>query len=219
MNQSTRGIYLIRHGMTKGNLEHRYLSYTEESILPSEETLLKAFRVTHRECLLREFDPESTSLVLSPRKRCMETAEVLLPELRDHDVMVRECLSEMDFGAFEYENYESLMSDPEKQAYYQHFIDSGGELPFPEGESKAEFITRVSDGFCDILQELWHSNVKTICFVVHGGTIMGILDRFSCPRRSYFDWMCGCLEGYRMNACMENGLPVLTEITKVTLRK
>lgn len=211
-------IYLIRHGMTRGNQEHRYLSYTEESILPSEEAVLKTFRQMHPECLSREFDPESTRLVLSPRKRCLETAEALLPELGDN-VIVRECLSEMQFGAFEYENYESLMSDPEKKSCYQRFIDSGGELPFPEGESKAEFITRVSDGFCDILQGLWSPNVKTICFVVHGGTIMGILDRFSYPRRSYFDWMCKCLEGYRMNARMETGRPLLTEIKKVTLRK
>ena len=34
-------IYLIRHGVTKGNLEHRYVGSTEEVLLPeADEPLL-----------------------------------------------------------------------------------------------------------------------------------------------------------------------------------
>jgi len=46
--------------------------------------------------------------------------------------------TEMDFGAFEGHNYQELSGDPA----YQRWIDSGGTLPFPEGESREEFIRR-----------------------------------------------------------------------------
>ena len=49
----------------------------------------------------------------------------------------------MDFGAFEGHNYQELSGDPA----YQRWIDSGGTLPFPEGESREEFIRRNVAGY------------------------------------------------------------------------
>lgn len=49
----------------------------------------------------------------------------------------------MDFGAFEGHNYQELAGDPA----YQRWIDSGGTLPFPEGESREEFIRRNVAGY------------------------------------------------------------------------
>lgn len=34
--------------------------------------------------------------------------------------------------------------------------------------------------------------------VVHGGTIMSILDAFAVPSRNYFDWQVQNLEGYEI---------------------
>ena len=34
--------------------------------------------------------------------------------------------------------------------------------------------------------------------VIHGGTIMSILDGFAVPHRDYFDWQVKNLEGYEI---------------------
>ena len=35
-------LWLIRHGMTKGNQEHRYVGATDEGLLPEEKERLRA---------------------------------------------------------------------------------------------------------------------------------------------------------------------------------
>ena len=42
-------------------------------------------------------------------------------------------------------------------------------------------------------------------FVVHGGTIMAVLDRFSEPHRDYYDWQIGNAEGFRAEVTEEVG--------------
>lgn len=37
---------------------------------------------------------------------------------------------------------------------------------------------------------------KPLFFVVHGGTIMAILDAFARPHRDYFDWQVSTACGY-----------------------
>ena len=42
-------------------------------------------------------------------------------------------------------------------------------------------------------------------FVVHGGTIMAVLDRFSEPHRDYYDWQIGNAEGFLAEVTEEVG--------------
>ena len=67
-------VWLIRHGMTKGNKEHRYVGISDESILSEEWERLetKADRM--------EFHP--AIVFVSPARRCIETAMCLFPGLR-----------------------------------------------------------------------------------------------------------------------------------------
>ena len=46
--------------------------------------------------------------------------------------------TEIDFGLFEGKNHRELSGN----MAYQEWIDSNGTLPFPEGESREEFIDR-----------------------------------------------------------------------------
>lgn len=191
-------LVLIRHGMTKGNQEHRYVGSTDGSILPSEKERLQT--------LVKRFfgyisKNDICGIYISPMRRCLETAECLFPEMISQDrYKIIHDFREMDFGAFEYKTYQEINEDPnpEYRAAYQRYIDSNGETAFPGGESKAEFTERVVRGFNSIVGDFLLSKRKssTLIYVVHGGTIMALLDRFSEPHKDYFEWSLKPGEGY-----------------------
>ena len=87
-------ILLIRHGKTPGNRQRRYVGRTDEGL--SEEGIFQLRQRTYPPC---DF------LVSSPMRRCLETAEVLYGGQQVH---ICPGLEEMDFGEFEYKNYEEL---------------------------------------------------------------------------------------------------------------
>ena len=133
-------LWLIRHGMTKGNQEHRYVGTTDEGLLPEEKERLQAWAA--------DMDLHPAIVFVSPARRCRETAACLFPGTAPELIVVPEFM-EMNFGAFEYMSWREINQDPDSahRAAYQSYIDSGGETAFPGGESKAEFTRRVCDGF------------------------------------------------------------------------
>lgn len=133
-------LWLIRHGMTKGNQEHRYVGATDEGLLPEEKKRLQARAA--------DMNLHPSVVFVSPARRCRETAACLFPDPAPELIVVPEFM-EMNFGAFEYMSWQEINQDPDPahRAAYQRYIDSGGETAFPGGESKAEFTKRVCDGF------------------------------------------------------------------------
>ena len=199
-------LFLIRHGMTKGNQEHRYVGATDESILPSEKELLRS-SVEKYFGNCREGN-QNSKIYISPMGRCMETAECLFPEMISQGrYEIIDNFREMDFGAFEYKTYREINEDPDPvhREAYQRYIDSNGETAFPGGESKAEFIERVVRGFNSIVSDYLLSKRKssTLIFVVHGGTVMALLDRFSEPHRDYFEWSLKPGQGYETDITVD----------------
>lgn len=153
-------LYFIRHGRTPGNKEKRYIGRTDESILPESAADL-------RECAARGKYGYPEVLFVSPMKRCIETADIIYPGMEMHIISdFREC----DFGSFEGKNYRELSGNPD----YQKWIDSGGTMSFPEGESMEEMTNRVMKGFYKALDV---ANGRDAAFVVHGGTIMAVMSR------------------------------------------
>jgi alpha-ribazole phosphatase len=92
----------------------------------------------------------------------------------------------MDFGLFENKSYEDLKENPE----YIKWLECGGENPFPEGEGKAEFIQRCQNGFENCLEIIRQNYpmANTAAFVVHGGTIMAIMEKYGNPKGEYYKW-------------------------------
>ena len=171
-------ISFIRHGATAGNLEHRYVGATEEDL--TEEAAGEL-------CAARGQYPLPDCVFSSPMKRCIQTAGLLFPELRPELCAdLRECA----FGEFEYKNYQELCGDRR----YQAWIDSGGTLAFPGGESRDTFSDCAAFEAC--CQSVYEQRIKSAAFVVHGGTIMAILERFARPQRGYFDWQVANAHGY-----------------------
>lgn len=135
---------LIRHGATLSNKEGRYLGKTDEALSPEEIGMLK-------KAVTGGNYPAAGLLFSGPMKRCLETAQILYPG--QVTILIPEW-TEMDFGVFEGHNYKELSGDPD----YQKWIDSGGTLPFPEGESREEFIRRSVAGYEKMLyqvQTIW----------------------------------------------------------------
>lgn len=187
-------LILIRHGKTAGNLLGRYIGSRTDEPLCDEG----------REELAGKQLPEVKRLYVSPMKRCVETAEILWPEFDRKKMQKVTDLRECDFGDFENKNYKELSGNGD----YQAWIDSNGTLPFPNGESMDAFKSRCLEAFARIVEEVsgaeqeWIASGKTGIFragiVVHGGTIMAILEQYGYPKAAYFDYQVknGC--GYRL---------------------
>lgn len=173
-------IYLIRHGQTPGNKLSRYIGTTDEPL--SEEG--RAF--------LEKLDyPMPDALYVSPLLRCVETAGILFPEKEMHII---EELSECDFGEFENKNYKELSENEN----YQKWIDSNGTLPFPGGESRENFKRRSLKGFQKAVAQCIREEVNTAALVIHGGTIMNIMEEYGDRQRTFYEWHVKNGGGYQV---------------------
>lgn len=184
-------ILMIRHGATAGNLEKRYVGRTDEGLTEQAVSdLLERVRG------VRKLAGNVAVIVTSPMKRCLETAEVLFPKNLYENIprLQKAGLSECDFGKFEYKNYMELSGNAE----YQHFIDTLGKEGFPGGETTDEFKARTVKAFLEVLKEVPSQADRddlTLVFVVHGGTIMAVMEALSEEKRGYYDWQVGNGEG------------------------
>lgn len=205
----------IRHGETQANAQRRYLGKTDESLSEHGKQLLLTYREQNRY-------PQADYLFVSPMKRCLETARILYPLLQP--VIIPEW-EEMDFGRFEYKNYEELKDDPA----YRQWIDSGGMTAAPDGESREAFIGRCRRGWQRMCGILWKKQTKEqteewaqeqmgkqrgsckkpvrAAAIVHGGTIMALLSAYGNDGKTYFDYPCANGGGYlvqgKLTACAE----------------
>lgn len=165
-------LLFLRHSLTIGNLEHRYIGCRTDEPLCSEGIIL----IDRQASILQKYKPDL--LFVSPMLRCRETAARLFPNIAQKIVPdFREC----DFGQFEGKNYLELSGN----VAYQAWIDSGGTLPFPGGESREAFLYRTCKAISTIVQE---NTVDTIAIIAHGGTMMSILSVYEIQKKDYFDW-------------------------------
>ena len=168
-------VYLIRHGETAGNIEKRYIgSRTDEPL--SKEGLQK----------LTKWQGSDLKVYSGPMVRCLETARILFGT---RDVIIVDDLKEIDFGDFEGRNYIELSGDPD----YQKWIDTGGKMPFPNGESREDFIARSFDAFRKIVSRDASDRIAIVC---HGGNIMSVMSRLT--GLGYYDFQIECAGGYHL---------------------
>ncbi len=172
-------IILIRHGMTAGNKEKRYIGLTDEPLcgegLEQIRDYVKAGRY-----------PEADMVYVSPLRRCIETAELIYP---GKEYILCDGLKECDFGEFENKNYLELAGNEN----YQKWIDSNGKMKFPSGEEPEGFKKRCQEAFGRIIKACEN---KEITLIVHGGTIMAILEKYGMPEKAFYDWQLKNGEGY-----------------------
>lgn len=132
--------------------------------------------------------PPVTHVFSSPMKRCLQTAQMIYPDI---PVQIIRDFRECDFGIFENLSYKDLNG----RADYQAWIDSGGELPFPGGESRTDFALRC---VCAFDQAAKLAPKGDCAMIVHGGTIMAIMEAYAKPKGSYFDFQVACGGGFML---------------------
>lgn len=167
-------IAFIRHGSTPGNQARRYIGRTDESV--SDESLRQCKAAAERGAY-----PSPEMVICSSRLRCRQTADTIFPEI---PAIVDARLDECDFGDFEGKCYDELNGNPA----YQRWIDSGGTVPFPNGEDPERFRARCREGFLDAVRRAERFDIRRMAFVIHGGTIMSVLSAYAVPTKAYFEW-------------------------------
>ena len=196
-------IAMIRHGKTYGNTLGRYIGVTDEPLCEEGKKELEQRTMDTVELLF-----------VSPLKRCLETADILYPYAKQ--VKIPE-FAECNFGEFENKNYQELS----QSKAYQAWIDSGGTLAFPNGESRENFCKRTIGGFESALAQALELRRAVsdkeiqIVFFVHGGTIMAIMSHY-CDM-DYYDYQVknGC--GYSCEVAVDGDEIVFNEIQPISL--
>lgn len=171
-------IIMLRHFATAGNLQKKYIGITDEPLCKEGISVLETVSY-----------PKVEAVFVSPLIRCRETAKLIYPEIIP---TICEDFKECDFGEFENKNYMELANNKK----YQIWIDSNGTLPFPKGEDLLDFKERCIQEFQKVTELSFLSGYQSIALVVHGGTIMSILERFSYPQQDYYHWMTENGKGY-----------------------
>ncbi|MEG0806009.1 MAG: histidine phosphatase family protein [Lachnospiraceae bacterium] len=173
-------IVLLRHRKTKGNLEGRYVGSTDEPILLSE--------AGEERIQIHDFWPEK--VFTSQLLRTVQSAESFFPGVL---IETNRMFEEMDFGEFEYKNYRELQGNQD----YQRYIDSNGTIAFPKGESREQMQKRCIEAFFQCVEKSKSEGRRAIAFVVHGGTIMSIMNGLY-PDSPFFEFQVSCGCGYRI---------------------
>ncbi len=191
-------VRMVRHFATAGNLEKRYIGVTDEDIKTERvpECALKKWKNEWEEESGNEMDGagreewKAEIVIVSPLKRCQQTAEILFPGVAQ---IVCDRMRECDFGKFEGKNYLELTGDPA----YQSWIDSGGTDAFPGGENPMDFRKRCVLGFEEMMEQMMKEKRQKVAVVVHGGTIMSVMEAFDPAKREFYHWQVKNGKGFR----------------------
>ena len=178
-------LIIVRHSITQGNLEKRFIGTLDVPLIPQGEELARRVGPTL---------PRVEHIYRSPLQRCRQTAELLWPGV---EMTVVDELRESDFGPFEGKNHEELKDDP----LYQAWLGMGDRPDFadmPVGESAREVTDRVSRGLAKVAADGAGRGFERVGVVSHGGALMSLLTKYGRPERDYYAWMCPNCGGFRM---------------------
>lgn len=187
-------VILIRHGMTAGNAQGKYIGRTDEPLSPEGIALAQQMGS----------DPAVRTVYVSPLRRTQQTAAILFPSAQQ---IIVDDLREMDFGDFENRNFAQMEHDEA----YRAWVEDGCTAPCPNGEGREEFSHRVCAAFSEIIMEAAARGEETVVFVVHGGTVMAVMERFARPKGEFYSYGVKNCRGYRCRISAADGSCTLTE--------
>ncbi len=177
-------VYLIRHGITQGNLDGKYIGQTD---LP----LCKEGTDTIRSYADMEVYPAVHKVYSSPLTRCLQTADIIYP---DNKLMIVDELAEMDFGGFEGKKQTEIAELPE----YVRWIKGGMNACPPNGENYGEFTLRCISGLDVVFSDMMAKEITQAAVITHGGVITNLLAGYGLPKGRPADFMCGAGEGFEI---------------------
>ena len=186
-------LYLIRHGKTYCNEKQLYSGKTEVEL---SQNGIDELKEKHEKIKYPECDYYFTS----GAKRANKTIEILCPH-KEYDVL--EKLFEYNFGDFELKSYNDLK---DKKEYIDWINDKEGNICCPNGESRAQFIERIRDGFSELIDYLRDNNIEKALGVTHGGTIGMILETLYDNSKSFYEWQPKNGDGYELTISIKDNM-------------
>ena len=171
-------VILVRHGITQGNKEKRFVGRLDVPLAPEGEAMARE---------TAPLLPKVEHLYVSPMLRCRQTADLLWPDVPRTFV---EDLRETDFGIFEGKNHAELQDDP----VYQRWLS--GEMVV--GEPAEDCARRGVKALAFLGRDAAEHGYDRVGVVSHGGLLMSVLSRYGRPARAnYYDWTIPNCGGYR----------------------
>ena len=178
-------LHLLRHGLTKGNMEGRYIgSGSDLPLCPEGRAQLEALKG-------RFAYPPAEVVFTSPLLRARQTAEILYPGAK---TIVLDDLREMAFGSFEGRTPQQLVHDP---AFAAWLGPTKEEVP-PGAESRQAFAERTGGMLMKLFEYLLKAHIRQAACITHGGVIMNMLARHALPQRPPEQWMTDPGAGYSL---------------------
>lgn len=154
-------IYLVRHGETESNKNHKHLGRTDE---PLNEAGLQQANTVAEELADKDFNV----IFCSPLKRAVETAKIIASKINT-PVVEKDELMERDYGSLSGSSYETFAATMIKGRSLKD-IDSAQEYDYrPYG---GESVSDVKQRFMHFISEVKEKySDKMILVVAHGGIL------------------------------------------------
>ena len=199
----TYHLHIIRHGLTAGNIEGKYIGSTDLPLCEQGIAQLNKLRSSYNY-------PKLETVFTSPLLRAKQTADILFPNASKYEL---DDLRELSFGEFEGKTPAELMSHPA----YSRWIDTNDDF-LPNGcENGVVFAARTRGVIIQMFEFMMKSGTTEAAAVTHGGVIMSMLSQRALPERPAKMWACdpGC--GYEVTSTasllMRDGLVEAVRIT------
>lgn len=155
-------ITLVRHLPTHGNLEKRYIGWTDEPIIGDIKTKNQSWTIKQ--------------VIGSDLMRCKQTAAKVFSGIPyTANANFREC----SFGDWEQKTYNELKED----ALYRKWLDNPRKLAPPNGESLEQMEARVLQALYETVE-----TAEQPVIITHGGPIRFLLTKFANVEKSFWEW-------------------------------
>ncbi|WP_110946854.1 histidine phosphatase family protein [Pseudomonas bohemica] len=170
-------LYVVRHGQTRANAEHRYLGSLDPELTETGREQATALRL--------ELPDSIGGIVVSPLLRARQTAEIV--NYRSNlPVQVHDAFRERSVGVFE-----GLTQAQAQQLYpdlWQQNITRQWGIGPPEGESIVEVVERVCQGLMTLVET---SAAQDVLLVGHGFVAKTVRALVRQDFSDFFEWQLG----------------------------
>ena len=177
-------VYLLRHGLTKGNLNAQYIGHTDYPLSTFGIEQLKEIKKEHPY-------PEVDAVFVSPLKRAMESADIMYPK---NNKIVIDNFIEYSFGEFE----ELTADDLKDNEDFKNWLHGDMYARPPFGESNEEFVQRVCKAFEQVVEGCVSTGTEKFAIVSHAGVLMTILACYGLPEAPMAHWQMDAGYGYKL---------------------